>query len=90
MSDEMKQRTLDLVVDNLGSDSATIRRASLRVVQELNCKTMKAIGGIVSCLNHRSSELSNDAMIALNRLLGKKSIKQISYQTKNNLFVFKL
>ena len=71
MSEEQKNKMLELVVGNLSHPSTAMRRMSLKTVQGLRCVTTQALEGIVACLAHSSKDLQQDALNALVKLTGK-------------------
>lgn len=63
---------LNVIVDKLHHPAQGIRRTSVKTVQELHVTSNEAIEGILSCLVEGADDLQNDALNALEKLLGKK------------------
>ncbi|XP_028408296.1 uncharacterized protein LOC114530891 isoform X2 [Dendronephthya gigantea] len=72
ISNEQKEKMLNVVVDNLRHPAAGIRRASIKTVHELRFISDEVVHGIVSCLASGSQDLQKDALHALEQLLGIK------------------
>ena len=62
---------LNVVVEKLHHPATAVRRTSLKTVQELHVTSNEAVEGILSCLVEGSNDLQNDALKALENLLGK-------------------
>ena len=71
MSDQQKGKMLNVVVEKLHHPATAVRRTSLKTVQELHVTSNEAVEGILSCLVEGSNDLQNDALKALENLLGK-------------------